>query len=114
MSKNLSRKLLKHADARGDFIEHIHDGGAHVVFTLQVEPEARIHFEKQSEAQRGISGDGASAIDQFADAAGGNVDVGRELARGDAHRFHKVFQQDFAGVGFCEFFAHFLASLSRA
>lgn len=42
----LSRKLLKHADARGDFSGQIAYGGAHVVFTLQIEPEARIHFEK--------------------------------------------------------------------
>ena len=79
-------------------------GHAHVVLGLQVHPEARLHAEEQAQPQGRIGGDGALAVDQVADAAGRHVDVCRQLARGDAHGFHEVFQQDFAGVDFVQQF----------
>jgi len=73
-----------------------------VVLGLQVQPEPGLHAEEQPEPQRGVRGDGALAIDQFADPARRDVDVRRELARADAHGLHEILQQDLAGVNLFE------------
>jgi hypothetical protein len=46
------------------------------------------------------------AVHHITDPAGRHVNVGRQLARPDAHGLHEVFQQNFAGVNFVKEFRH--------
>ena len=60
-------------------------GQAYVVLDLQVEPKLWIHRKEQAQAQSCVCRDGSFAIDDFADATGGNIYVcgqlpGREFA----------------------------------
>jgi hypothetical protein len=67
-----------------------------VVLGLQVQPEPGLHVEEHPEPKRGVCRDGALAVHQFADPAGRDVDVRRELASADAHGLHEILQQDLA------------------
>ncbi len=62
--------VLGHVGPGRNPISHIAHDHPHVIFTLQVEPKTRIHSEKQPETQRGISGNGARAVNKLADTAG--------------------------------------------
>jgi hypothetical protein len=73
---------------------------------LQVQPEPGLHAEEQPEPKRGVGGNGAPAVDQFAYPAGRDVDVRRELASADAHGLHEVLQQDLARMNLFEQLGH--------
>lgn len=51
-----------------------------VVLALQIEPELRAVAEVAAEADGGIGGDGAPAIQDVGDAAGGNAKIQRQPA----------------------------------
>jgi hypothetical protein len=67
---------------------------------------ARLHREKQPQAQRGIGADGPLAVDELADPARRHIDIRGKFARADTHRLHEVLQQDFAGMDLIEKFGH--------
>jgi len=73
-------------------------GDTHVVLGLQVDPEARIHTEEQAQTDGGVRGDRPAGVHDVTDAAGRYINVGSQLARGDAHGLHEVLQQNFTGV----------------
>ena len=45
-------------------------------------------------------------MDDLANATGRHIDIRRQLACADAHRFHEFLQQDFPGVNFSKQFVH--------
>ena len=79
-------------------------GYAQVVVDLEVEPQLRRYPETLAEAQRGVGGNGALAVDDFADAVGRNDDLTGERVDAHAHRPHEVLGEDFAGRNQCQQF----------
>lgn len=70
----------------------------HVVVRLQIEPELRLHVEETSEAQGGVRGDGAAAMDDLVDPSGRDADILGQLVLADAQGFQKLSQENLAGV----------------
>jgi len=69
-----------------------------VVAGLEVEPEALGGAEVAGEAEGGVGGDGALAVDDLVDAAGWHGDVLGEAVLGDVHGVEELFEKDLAGV----------------
>ena len=97
---------MKNSNAGRNLFLEIARSHPHIVLGLQVHPEARLHSEVQTQAQRRVSSDRALAMHQFTNATWGHVDVSRELARVDPHSFHEVLVKDLAGVDFVKQFSH--------
>jgi len=100
------RDRLKDADPWQKLGSQFPIRDSNVVLGLQVQPEPGLHAEEQPEPKRCIHGDGALAIHQFADPAGRDVDVRRELASTDAHGLHEILQQDLTRMNLFEQLGH--------
>lgn len=97
---------MKNSNAGRNLFLEIARSHPHIVLGLQVHPEARLHSEVQTQAQRRASSDRTLSMHQFTNATWGHIDVSRELARVDPHSLHEVLVKDLAGVDFVKHFSH--------
>src|SRR6266536_1422809 len=67
-------------------LPHLPLGKTQVVMALKVEPEFGARAEEMTEAQRGIAGDGALAIQYSGNPIGRYVQLARELCRAHVER----------------------------
>jgi len=70
-------------------------GEAQVIEILEIEPKLRTCAEEMSEAQGGVAGDGACAMQNLRDAIGGHRDVSRKFRRAHVECL-QLFGQVFA------------------
>lgn len=84
-------------DLRVDVSSGLPPGSAQGVVGLQVEPEFGAGAETAGQAQGGIGGDRAIAVDDPADAVGRHAEVARQGVDADAERLHELLKEDFAG-----------------
>jgi hypothetical protein len=82
--------LLKNPNTWSNFVVYRACRNTHIKLGLKIHPKAWIHAKKQSQSESSIGGDRAFAVNQFADAAWGHVNIGRNLAGSNAHGLHKV------------------------
>ena len=73
-------------------------GHGQVVVGLKVEPELRGGAKGARQAQSGIGGDAALALDDGVDAIRRDAQGARQGILADAQRLEELFQQDLAGV----------------
>jgi len=91
---------LKNTDAMHNFGQGFSRYRTDVVIGLQVQPVARLHVKKNTQTQSCVGGNGTCAVHDVANAAWWNIHVGSQLPGRDAHGFHELFEQNFAGVNF--------------
>lgn len=72
-------------------------GAAQVAESLEVEPELGAGAEEMGEAQGGIAGDAAGAVEDLRDAVGGHAELAGEFGGAHVERL-QFFGQMFAGM----------------
>lgn len=90
------------ADGLEDCRARLAAGDAEVVFGLQPEPGFRRDIEIDAQAERGVGGDGTSAVDDPVNSIRRHVEIPRQAIDADAQRAHEVFEENFAGVNRCQ------------
>ena len=81
---------------------------------LEIEPELRARAESVSKRQRGIDGDGASAVDDLIEATIRPCEMLCQGLLAEMERFHEFFQKHLSGVGRGSVFWQHKINSSRA
>ena len=82
------------------------DGDLEVVAGLEVEPELRGSAKELCQAQRGIGGYAAAALDDFRNALRWDTQFAGEGVAAEVQGLHEVLQEVFAGVDGGQKFGH--------